>query len=496
MGKNVGFVGYLIPSMRDVIFVSTFLGVILIGPRTLNIDGDLGRHLTIGNYTINNFVIPTQDIFSHTMLGQPLTPHEWLAQVFLALSNLSLGLDGVVLLEALVVAGTFVIVFRDTLKRSNSILIAAMLTIWAAAASSLHWIARPHIFTFLLIALWTPVIRKIANGDSKYIWAPPLIMLIWANTHGAFISGFVILACFLAGWFYEYYFTHDKPSPKILKNLLLISGISFAVTLINPVGLDLWSTSVGYIQNDYLVSHTQEYFSPNFHLSGTLPFLVLISFSIFILSMGLKKLSFAEGLLVAGWTAMALYSARNIPIYAIVAAPILGDYLSNSPARIPAFAKIDSNIRNIETQLRGFLWPFAATVFVVIIFTQGRVLDAAKLENNYSSNIFPVEAVNWLEDNPQTGNMFNYFTWGGYLLYRLWPSQPVFIDGQTDFYGEELTREYASSISGDPLWSEVFRKYQIRWAIIPKDVPLLSKLVSAGWDILYEDETAILLRMP
>jgi hypothetical protein len=496
MNKNAGIIRYFIPRIRDVIFVSTFIGVILNGPRTLNIDGDLGRHLTIGNFIIQNHVIPTHDIFSHTMAGQPLTPHEWLAQVLYAVSNFGLGLDGVILLEALVIASTFVIVFLDTLKRSNSFLIAAVITLWAAAASSIHWIARPHIFTFLLLALWTPIVRRIANGDSKLFWAPPLIMLVWANTHGAFISGFVVLACYLAGWVYERYCSQEKPSPKILKNLLIISTTSFVATLFNPVGWDLWSTSIGYVQNDYLVSHTQEYFSPNFHLSGTWPFLALVSFSIFLLSRSLNKLSVSEGLLLAGWTAMSLFSARNIPLYAIISAPIIGNYLSNTPNRFSVTTRIEINIHAIENQIKGYLMPLGVILVTATLFYKGIPLDTQRKGNQFDTSSFPVEAASWLEQNPQSGDMFNYFPWGGYLLYRLWPSERVFIDGQTDFYGEELTREYASAISADGHWREVVSKYHINWVIIPPDIPLFEELVRAGWETLYTDHTAIIFHKP
>jgi hypothetical protein len=496
MRKDAGFIGFLVPHLRDIIFISIFIGIILIGPRTLNIDGDLGRHLTIGNYILNHHVIPTTDIFSHTMYGQPLTPHEWLAQTFFALANLGLGLDGVVLLEALVIASTFVIVFLDTLKRSNSYLIATLITLLAAAASSLHWIARPHIFTFLFIAIWTPLIRKIVSGDSKLLWAPPLIMLLWANTHGAFISGFVVLACYLAGWVFEHYFSQEKPSPQILRDLLLIGGLSFLTTLINPAGWQLWATSLGYIQNTYLTSHTQEYFSPDFHLTGTLPFLAMISFSIFILSRTIKKLPFSDGLLLAGWTAMGLYSARNIPLYAIIAAPILGYCMSGTLSRFSMTTKIEMRIHAIEDQLKGYLVPIGTLLIAVMLLSKGIPLDIQRNGNQFDSDTFPVEAVNWLEQNPQSGNMFNYFTWGGYLLYRLWPVEKVFIDGQTDFYGEELTRDYADAISASPLWGDVFRKYHIQWAIIPSDILLHKELVRAGWGTLYKDNTATIFRIP
>ena len=93
--------------------------------------------------------------------------------------------------------------------------------------------------------------------------------------------------------------------------------------------------------------------------------------------------------------------------------------------------------------------------------------------------------------------MFNSFLWGGYLLYRLWPEYTVFIDGQTDFYGEALTREYTHVISLSDGWEAVLRKYDISWALITSDRPLVRALQNElEWRILYRDETAVILRKP
>ena len=86
------------------------------------------------------------------------------------------------------------------------------------------------------------------------------------------------------------------------------------------------------------------------------------------------------------------------------------------------------------------------------------------------------QAADWLDKHPQHGKMFNYFTWGGYLLYREWPEQKVFIDGQTDFYGEALTRQYERVITLAPGWEDVLNQYHVRWVLIPPGGPLASAL--------------------
>jgi hypothetical protein len=107
-----------------------------------------------------------------------------------------------------------------------------------------------------------------------------------------------------------------------------------------------------------------------------------------------------------------------------------------------------------------------------------------------------VNAVNFIRANGIEGNMFNQFNWGGYLLYRLWPEQMVFIDGQTDFYGEALSREYVQVESLQPGWENVLSKYNVSWVVTQNDQPFENALLEDGWDVLYEDNTAVILRKP
>jgi hypothetical protein len=118
-------------------------------------------------------------------------------------------------------------------------------------------------------------------------------------------------------------------------------------------------------------------------------------------------------------------------------------------------------------------------------------LDFQGSGNKFSEDVFPVQAVDWLAEESLAGNGFNYFPWGGYLLYRLWPENLVFIDGQTDFYGEELTRQYEQVLTLQSGWQEVFNTYEIQWVIMPTESALSAYLAdSANWETVYQDQTA------
>ena len=93
--------------------------------------------------------------------------------------------------------------------------------------------------------------------------------------------------------------------------------------------------------------------------------------------------------------------------------------------------------------------------------------------------------------------MFNHFIWGGYILYRRWPAELVFIDGQTDFYGETLFRQYFEVINLSPGWENILDTYDVSWMIIPNHDTLSEYLKSERdgvWDVIYEDETAVIFR--
>lgn len=488
---------WVLPRLPDVVFVALFALVVLMGPRLLNVDGDLGRHLAIGETILRSGSIPTSDAFSHTMAGEPLTPHEWLSQVAFAASFRLLGLDGVVLLCALLIGLTFALVYRSAAAHSGLPLAALALTLLAAAASSLHWLARPHLFTLLLVVVWTGLLDAIRKGNRTTWWALPPVMLLWVNLHGAFVFGFIIWLAYAAGWAWRRWVGHAPDAPGVGRSLALGGALSLAVTALNPVGLKLWATSLGYAGNAYLVGHTAEYLSPNFHDVSTWPFLLMILTGLWLVGAARPRLSPESALLLVGWMGLGLVSVRHVPVFAVVSAPILasclpGVLLASAPGL--AWQRREDGMARLEGGLRGHAWPIAVTLAAGLALAGGAQLTPVAGGNAFSPRVFPVEAVDWLESHPPTGRVFNSFPWGGYLLYRLWPDVRVFIDGQTDFYGEALTREYEQVITLSDGWEAVLEKYDVEWVLIPADSELARALYSdSAWSAVYADPTAVIL---
>jgi len=199
-----------------------------------------------------------------------------------------------------------------------------------------------------------------------------------------------------------------------------------------------------------------------------------------------------ESVLFAGWTVMSLYSGRNIPLFAIIMAPYIGSLIQATIEKISILQQFDQRISRVENNLKGVFWPvLAISLLIIASYAQPNT------SNQFNPNKFPVKAVDWLKANPQEGKMFNNFIWGGYILYRVWPQQTVFIDAQTDFYGEAFTREYTQVMNLEEGWEAVLEKYDVSWVMVQPSKPLVKVLQDEmGWIIVYHDDTTAILHQP
>ncbi|RJP49035.1 MAG: hypothetical protein C4557_11970 [Anaerolineaceae bacterium] len=480
---------YLLPRFQDIFFLSVFCGALLLGSQMLSIDSDLGRHLTVGEYILTEYRIPTTDIFSHTKSGESRPPYEWLSQVFFAASHRFLGLDGVILLTSLVIAGAFTLVYIEAARRSRLPVTALVLAILSAAAGSVHWLPRPHVVTFLLLAIWLEKLEKVREGENIPFWQIPLLMLLWANLHGGFIFGLLAWAAYFSGWVVERWLRKDLATPEMGKTLFIAGTLSLFASFITPDGWGSWQALFGN-SSVYILSQTTETMPPDFQRSEMLPFLLLLLLSLLLIILNRFRLPASHIFLLAGFASLSLLMARNISLFAIASVPVLAVPAGNLPDKAQAWRRVEARFDEINRSLWGSVWAVTGVFAAVVLFFNYHIQTGSSF-NEFNPHVFPVAAVQWLEDNPQTGNMFNEFNWGGYLLHRLWSRHLVFMDSQTDFYGESLTRDYSQIVNARNGWEAKMKEYEIDWVIVSNDSPLATAL---DWEILYQDETAAILR--
>jgi hypothetical protein len=485
-------VGVFAPSLSDILFVLVFMLALAFGSQMLSIDSDLGRHLTIGDYILDNRMIPTHDLFSHTLSNEPRPPYEWLSQILFALANRLWGLDGVILLTASIIATTFYLMFIFSNRRCKSPLIAFSITLLALGASSLHWLPRPHIITFLFLAIWLENLEKLRRGKPVELLTFLLIMVFWANLHGGFVFGILAWCAYFAGWIWEKW--QSRAADQTGWRLLLVGVGALVTSVITP---DLWHNWEAVLNNrsSFILSRTAETMPPNLTAPSVFPFTVLLALTLILFLLNYKALSASHFFLLTGLGMTALLMARNIPLFVIACTPIVSALAKASLTRWNAWNRIEEQLSSLDRQARWPIIPLTVALLMVTFFA-GHYLYKHKTMFQFNPQVFPVQAMDWLKTHHQSGNMFNEFNWGGYILYRVWPPEQVFLDSQSDFYGEALMREYEqiTSIRGD--WENLLESYQVRWAILPSDGPLAKELEKQGWIIGYQDQTAAILVKP
>lgn len=476
-----------LPRVPAALFILLFLGVLTIGPRMLNIDGDLPRHLLMGKVVLETGAAPTQEIFSYPYEGRTYAPHEWLAGVIYYLTYLLLGLDGVVLLAAVLIASTFTVIYAEVTSQNNHAFLNFLIIFLGASITSVHWITRPHLFTMLFLATWIILLDRLRRGMLVKLWIFPVLMLLWANIHAEFIAGFLVLLAYLAGWFWQSFITRSNAVNETGRRLFPVTILSLAASLFNPSGMQTWNVVFSYVNNRYLLSHIVETRPPNFAQPEYWPLLIMMALGILAKILKRDKLPPAHTFLLIGFGIMSLLAARNVHLVGVVFSFILSMTLGGSILFRP-FEIIEATVKQIESHVTGTMIPILLTVLLcAVILTR-----PADQINRFEPTVFPVDAVHWLESHPQNGRMFNAFDWGGYILFHLWPEQKVFIESQGDLTGE-LTRQYETVISLREGWQEIFTQYNIAWAIIPSESPLAKELEIEGWESAYQDQTAVIL---
>jgi len=484
------------PSLFDIIFVIWAFAVpIGFGNRLLSSDGDLARHLRLGETMLARGALLRTDDFSHTAAGKPFLAFEWGSEILYALAARAGGLAGVAVLAGLVLALTFALLGRFLVRRGCDPFLAYLVTMAAAVLSASHWLARPHLFTLLAGVVLLHLLLPEDDRPAP-LWAFFLLFIVWANVHGGFSYGFILLAAFIAGELLEAWRGSDRAARLArARHLGAALGVAILASLINPYGVALLAHVGGFFGRDAILRQTQEFMSPDFQTINGKLFLaaMLATFTALILSR--RRPPWAWLFVVLGNVAMALMSQRNIELFALTAMPLVALHVTPEWKRL---AWIRRPREVFEREHRGVYGGIAsaivAAVFVAIALLRGRVAGVELVPNRFSEAAFPVALVERARAERLTGTIFNQFTWGGYMLYA-WPEQRVFIDGGTDHYGEALFNQYIQVWNLEAGWRDVLDEWRTDLVLIDARSRLAHQLVrEPDWGVWGCDSMAVLLR--
>jgi hypothetical protein len=490
---------------KPTFFFALILIIVFAMAARTPLDSDMWWHLRAGQETWTTATPMTVDTFSHTRYGETWINHSWLSQVGMYLlfehgSYLALTI-AVAALAALSMAFVYAQMQAPPLLR-------AFIIVLAAAVAGTVWSPRPQLLSLVLFGLLAYLLYLFKWKGRDRLWLLPLIFILWSNLHGGYALGLLLLAAMISGEILNHLLgysaefsppykggsggdSHPTQNPTSLAKgwsggdshqirnpqseirnppilpwpsigkLTLLSVLSFLVVAINPNGLAMWAIPFQTVGVQVLQQFISEWASPDFHQLFQQPFLWLLFATLAAIGLSSRRLDGTDLVTLVGFAYLGFLARRNFGPFAMVAAPILARHLY--PAlldwvarlrptltawqhRFPILQRFSSG-RQLPASVMAVTNALILALLLLVAVVKAYAVSTPALVQAYERQLFPVEAVEWLRSNQPPGKLFNSYNFGGYLIWNL-PAYPVFVDGRTDLFGDELLREYLHIWSG------------------------------------------------
>ncbi len=487
------------PSFSDLFFLALLSWLFIISPegfKGLLHDGDTGWHIRTGDYILSHGEVPRVDIFSFSKPGQTWFAWEWGADVIYSLLHRVWGLKGVAWLGAVQICLFATILLRYSLWRGANLICAQLFVLLAIGACTVHYLARPHLFTLMLLPICLWLLEADRRSPGKLVWISVPITMVWTNLHGGVLAWVACTGLFLIGGAAELCLEGQLRNWRTLGRGGLLVLATSAATLVNPYGWGLHKHVIEYMSSDFIRSVVQEFQSPSFRSENQLQYEVLLLIGLMAAAMLLARRRVVEALLVLFWAHQSLGSVRHITVFSSLAAPIVADEASRLWTWWVAGGGKKSTrkiLNSLAADMRPSfewtsVWPAAVALSILLIAAL-----PVKWPSDFPGYRFPVDLINRHQTLLRTGRLLTSDQWADYMIYRFYPSQRVFFDGRSDFYGAKLGEEYLRLSGGSHDWRQILERHKFDRALVPSGWSLASLLKEdKSWRLVADDGKTLL----
>jgi hypothetical protein len=517
---------------KIILIVSLFFILITLSYFFLfhSLDPDFGWHLRTGELILERGV-PKVDWYSFTMPDFPWVDNGWLTDVLIFKIYSLYGLQTLLLLFLIIATLAFFI----SIKFQYFLYCLPPLFIGYFASLSFFGV-RPQLLTVFFVAILVKILNNfLANPNSRLIYFCPVLFLIWVNLHGGFFAGLFILFLIIilevfkktnifkqiTSWKRLSGQNFQEHSFREIVILLIILVASFLTTLVNPYGFRIYEEVFKVVGDSYLGFHIAEWlplFSTGFSVFGIL----YVSLFLGLLIPQYKKIELNNLVLTAVFLIFAFLHQRHFLIFIILTIPIFAEILFQTKQAV--------NPKRFQF-LFGGAKKWVAILFVLGLTVYGLYPFLATFNQDISLS-YPQKALPFLKSLPLSENLLNDYDWGGYLIWQI-PKRKVFIDGRMPSWrrnNQFIFGDYVKIMKAEDGFDGLLEKYNVKIALLKKDKKieaesgeqlksenklsnflkrqnwllkalgislakdLKEELVNSGWQTIYEDETAIILR--
>jgi len=489
-------------------------------------DPDLWWHLKTGQYILANWEVPNEDPFAYTT-PVPLDRDmkiglrgQWLGQVLLYSVYKIGGYPALGYIRGVLIVLPMLFLYIWLIRKKMKPWTAFIVVSPSALMYSIqlfYSFERPQAFTFLfsivIIALLERIrshLREEGRGfDFSYI-VLPIVMLLWANIHAGFIIGGIIIMAYAISeiiWVLWLKFRKKDVSFKYLRSFLIVLIASILASFINPNGhVMFYRYSAGLIQrffqsiaqiggggdSSWVESVVLEY-KPLWYFYKNLDYKWLTFYWIFtgvlLLSMIVKyikrrHIDIAELITVIMVSLFANLYARGLMVSLSVLPFYMGKTILELDLPKPAWW---GNVR--RAAIAGVL---AVSIgFSSLSYIRMPYALKPGITPMWITPWYPMKAVEFLMVTNIKPPMYNFYTWGGFLIWTLYPKYKVFIDGRA--LDEMVNRTADGILKTFPGWEEKLNAYNINFILIPlvfresgHIIPLAPALARHdGWKLVF-----------
>jgi len=488
--------GWLTPSLCDLFFLAVIAWSFMTagtGWSRLLWDGDTALHIAIGENILEHRAIPVTDPFSFTMPNTPWSPWEWGTGVMFAELNRTFGLKGIAFVCGVVIAALIAILFRTMLAYGADLFLSLMLALMASNALSLHYHARPHLFTLLALGLAGWIIALDRARPTWKIWLLPPITAIAANLHPGFAILLVYLGVLAAGTGLEW--LAGNASRSTVARYSAVLGACMVGALINPQGFGLYTEILSAFRGRGMTDLLQEWQAPTFRSTPQVYFMLFLLGGVAIAGMLISHKRFADGMLLIAFGYLSLTAVRHITVFVVLAAPIIARELS---AYWQAWVagrprgSVERILEDLSSQRRASFnrnspWVVVGLAAIVVL------TPASAWPVGFDPEMFP-SAMAARHPELASARLFTTDQWADYLLYANPGRQKVFYDDRL-FYGEKMYRAVVDLLNGKPGSTAVLDQYRADTVLIETASSVAALLKDdARWKMVDQDKTAVLFR--
>ena len=453
-----------------VVVVSLLYVMLLaLGPKLLN-DADTYWQIALGDWMIANRAVPTVDVYSWTVAGQPWISSQWLAQVIFASAYGALGWSGVVAVSALAIAAAFGLL-TYYLMRHLAPTPALVMVMAAFVLAAPHMLARPHALALPVLVMWgAGLVRAIDEKRAPSWWLLPLIAL-WANLHGGFTFGIFLIAPVALEALIN---ARAEERVRVVMRWALFGLAALVAACITPYGPESILVTRRILGLGPALALIGEWQPEDFSKLGGLELCLLGALGFLLY----KRVTLppVRIVVVLGLVHMALSQSRNGEMLGLVAPLFMA-----APFAAQLGRSVPGDARVLYTAAAGALALFAVAMTVVLPLS---------LRYEPRAQVSPAGAVAAVKATGKT-RLLNSYDFGGYLIAQ---GVKPYIDGRTELYGADffLRHDAAVNLKDVNVFYDLMQSRGIDVTMLAPGTPAVGLLDRMpAWKRVFADDVAV-----